>query len=308
MDTQAYLQLLQTITPTSNTPNLPQIMNPNQLPTPPTFTPNIPQIVNTNKFPLPNSTYDYLSGLYNAHNYNNANYFNNPNNWNNNFNNWNIPNNWNNNFNDFYDYDPLYQTPQIIPTPNFNNMYPDISYDFGTINYDLNPPNVNFYNNGYNDSANIQTSEYIDMNNLNNYSNNNTNNIKNELLAIINNYRAMNGRGSLSFSTKLNTAAQWLSDDMARNNYLNHTDSLGRDFGTRLNAFGYTYNTYKGENIAAGTNYNIGMNVFNGWRNSPGHNRNMLDPNFKAIGIGISYNPNSNYRYYWANNFGGQID
>ena len=47
---------------------------------------------------------------------------------------------------------------------------------------------------------------------------------------------------------------------------------------------GYTYNTYRGENIAAGNA--SASATFTQWRNSPTHNTNMLNANFRAIGIG----------------------
>jgi hypothetical protein len=66
-------------------------------------------------------------------------------------------------------------------------------------------------------------------------------------LGLINQYRAANGLGGLSLNETLNTAARWMSDDMATKNYFSHTDSLGRDPFTRMAAFGYNYNTWKRE-------------------------------------------------------------
>jgi uncharacterized protein YkwD len=48
-------------------------------------------------------------------------------------------------------------------------------------------------------------------------------------------------------------------------------------------AFGYNYNTWKGENLAAGVDSAQG--AFDLWKNSPGHNANMLNANFKVVGI-----------------------
>ena len=52
-------------------------------------------------------------------------------------------------------------------------------------------------------------------------------------------------------------AAEWMSKDMARTDILDHTDSRGRDFATRLTAFGYNKPT-KGENIASGDEHGRG--------------------------------------------------
>src|SRR3989304_5657686 len=71
-------------------------------------------------------------------------------------------------------------------------------------------------------------------------------------LGMINQYRASNGLGALSVNSQLTDAALWMSRDMGANNYFSHTDSLGRDPFARMAAFGYNYNTWKGENLAAG--------------------------------------------------------
>jgi uncharacterized protein (TIGR03437 family) len=125
-------------------------------------------------------------------------------------------------------------------------------------------------------------------------------------LKLINEYRVANGLGTLQVSLSLSTAADWMSNDMATKGYFSHTDSTGRDPFTRMKTFGYTYNTWLGENIAAG--YSDAVNTFNQWKNSPGHNSNMLHPEFKVIGIGRVTNLGATYRYYWTNNFGGYVD
>ena len=124
-------------------------------------------------------------------------------------------------------------------------------------------------------------------------------------LTLINNYRAQNGLGALQVSPALQQAAQWMSTDMAAKNYFSHTDSLGRDPFQRMAAFNYRYSP-AGENLAAG---NSGAQAtFTQWQSSPGHNQNMLNPGYRAIGIGRAYNAGSSYRWYWTTNFGGVVD
>jgi len=123
-------------------------------------------------------------------------------------------------------------------------------------------------------------------------------------LTLINNYRTQNGLGTLSLNTQLTSASDWMSNDMGANNYFSHTDSLGRDPFQRMAAFGYDYNTWKGENLAAGVD--TAQSAFNMWKGSPGHNANMLNPNFKVIGIARVYTAGSTYGWYWTNDFGGQ--
>ena len=126
------------------------------------------------------------------------------------------------------------------------------------------------------------------------------------VLKLINDYRVANGRGTLQVSVSLTNAADWMSNDMATKGYFSHTDSTGRDSFTRMRSFGYTYNTWLGENIAAG--FSDAANTFSQWKNSPSHNENMLLADFKVIGIARVANPSAYYRYYWTTNFGGIVD
>lgn len=125
-------------------------------------------------------------------------------------------------------------------------------------------------------------------------------------LTEINTYRQRNGLAPLKLSPTLTAAAKWMSADMAAKNYFNHTDSLGRDAFSRSKAFGYTYSTYWGENIAAGNA--SAANTMVQWKNSPGHNANMLNASYKVIGIGRAYGAASTYRWYWTTDFGGYDD
>jgi uncharacterized protein YkwD len=125
-------------------------------------------------------------------------------------------------------------------------------------------------------------------------------------LNLINAYRVENGAPALQVSEALTNASQWMSQDMATNNFLDHTDSLGRDPFTRMTAFGYTYSTDEGENIAAG--YETAADTFAQWQASAEHNANMLDASYLVIGIGRAYDASSTYGWYWTTDFGGYID
>jgi len=126
-------------------------------------------------------------------------------------------------------------------------------------------------------------------------------------LTQINNYRVANGRSPLKASYMLSRASWWKSNDMATNAYFGHDDTpIGRSWSTRVRDCGYTFNTYIGENIAAG--YNTAASVFSGWQNSPGHNSNMLGSSYTVIGIGRVYVSGSPYGYYWTTVFGGYDD
>lgn len=123
-------------------------------------------------------------------------------------------------------------------------------------------------------------------------------------LQMINAYRAQNGLGALAPSWTLSKAAQWKSQDMGANNYFAH-DDLTRGWVDRLRDCGYTYNAWLGENIAAGNS--SAAATFDQWKNSPGHNANMLNANYTAIGIGRAY-VSGGFGWYWSTDFGSVSD
>ncbi len=125
-------------------------------------------------------------------------------------------------------------------------------------------------------------------------------------LGLINNYRAQNGLGALSISTNLSRAAAWHATDMGQKNYFSHTDSLGRSPSKRATDCGYPIGA--GENIAAGTNWTSAQSAFTAWRNSSGHNANMLHGPYKQIGIARVYTNSSTYGWYWVTDFGTTND
>ncbi|HEY7270244.1 MAG TPA: CAP domain-containing protein, partial [Dehalococcoidia bacterium] len=93
-------------------------------------------------------------------------------------------------------------------------------------------------------------------------------------LTLINNYRAQNGAPTLTISVNLNRSASWMALDLGAKNYFSHTDSLGRDPSKRAQDCGFPGGA--GENIAAGTVIDTAQEAFDLWRNSSGHNANML--------------------------------
>lgn len=124
-------------------------------------------------------------------------------------------------------------------------------------------------------------------------------------LGLINNYRAQNSLPPLAISYALTRASAWKSKDLGTNNYFAH-DDLTRTWVQRVRDCNYNYNTYLGENIAAGVT--TAQQAFDIWRNSPGHNANMLGTNYNSIGIGRYFVAGSTYGWYWTTDFGGYND
>ncbi|MCA1675746.1 MAG: CAP domain-containing protein, partial [Actinobacteria bacterium] len=71
-----------------------------------------------------------------------------------------------------------------------------------------------------------------------------------QLLTLINQYRASYGKKALAFHPDVTRAASWMSRDMATRNYFSHTDLNGRTPDQRLTWCGATYSNWA-ENIYA---------------------------------------------------------
>ncbi len=127
-----------------------------------------------------------------------------------------------------------------------------------------------------------------------------------EVIRLINAYRAQNGLQPLAASPSLTNAAGFHSSWMADRNCFSHQCSFEPDLGQRLINARYRWQQAAGENIAAGLSN--AQRTFQLWVNSPGHNRNMLDPRWHAVGVKRAYNSQSQYRYYWTVDFGDNVD
>jgi uncharacterized protein YkwD len=127
-----------------------------------------------------------------------------------------------------------------------------------------------------------------------------------QFLSLINEYRGANGVAPLALSVTLSDAARNHSVQMASTDVFSHTLPDGTSWADNIRNHGYTYNTWIGENLAAG-NLNPSYTLLQ-WQQSPAHNANMLEPSFTAIGIAMAYGPNSTWSYYWTTTFGGYVD
>lgn len=105
----------------------------------------------------------------------------------------------------------------------------------------------------------------------------------------------------LSLSEELNTASQRYADDMAQTGVFSHT---GRDRSRpqdRVTRAGYVWQAV-GENIAAGTA--TVRSTVDGWLKSPGHCANIMNPQFREVGVGYSRAAGGRYHHYWVTDFG----
>lgn len=121
-------------------------------------------------------------------------------------------------------------------------------------------------------------------------------------LDLINALRAENRAPALALSSTLGQAAAHKSSSMAANGSFSHDDP-GRSFAQRIRDCGYRATPNVAENIAAGVD--SGRAVVQMWRDSPAHQRIMLDPSMRALGISRVRGVGG---WYWTANFGGMMD
>lgn len=123
--------------------------------------------------------------------------------------------------------------------------------------------------------------------------------IEKEVARLVNEERAKEGLAPLTLDSKLSDVARAHSKDMAKNTFFDHTNLRGESPFDRMHNAGITYRT-AGENIAAGQV--SAEEVMISWMNSPGHRANILNPDYKYIGVGYY---KGNGRPYWTQCFRG---
>lgn len=105
-----------------------------------------------------------------------------------------------------------------------------------------------------------------------------------EVIRLVNVERDRAGCGSVKLNTKLRTAIRLHVQELGTHGdlYLSHVSDDGRDFVARAEEQGYR--DPGGENVARGQR--DAAAVMTGWMNSAGHRANILNCDFKALGVG----------------------
>ncbi|MCI0681674.1 MAG: CAP domain-containing protein [Gemmataceae bacterium] len=130
---------------------------------------------------------------------------------------------------------------------------------------------------------------------------------------LVNQERFSRGLAPLAVNLTLNYAAWQHSNQMAVRSKafpsnpaqaLQHTlfGVTGPTVSSRLDFAGYDNWLAYGENIAFG--YTTAIAVMQGWMNSPGHRANILNPNFKEIGVAVATNAQG--FLFWTQEFGSR--
>ncbi|MFE5403969.1 CAP domain-containing protein [Streptomyces sp. NPDC056580] len=118
-----------------------------------------------------------------------------------------------------------------------------------------------------------------------------------EVLKLVNEERAKVGCSALSADSSLTALAEAFSDDMAARGFFDHTDPDGASPWDRAAKAGIT--DLGGENIARGQA--DAAAVMEAWMNSPGHRANILNCDFKTLGVGVHLGPGGPW---WTQDFG----
>jgi uncharacterized protein YkwD len=105
-----------------------------------------------------------------------------------------------------------------------------------------------------------------------------------QVFRLVNEERAAAGLPAYAWDPYLALAAQRHAEDMAAQDYFDHTSLDGRSFSDRTREAGYD-GSPRGENIARG--YRTPEAVMEGWMSSPGHRANILSAGSNEIGVGL---------------------
>lgn len=115
-----------------------------------------------------------------------------------------------------------------------------------------------------------------------------------EMFKAVNSYRQSQGHSPLAINSRCIRMAQDHAVDMVERDFFSH-ESPNETFGQRANRYQLSY--YVGENIAMGSD--SVQSVLSMWKNSSGHNANMLNAGYASTGLGY-------YQGRWVQCFSGE--
>jgi uncharacterized protein YkwD len=105
----------------------------------------------------------------------------------------------------------------------------------------------------------------------------------------------------LSWESRLAASAQEQAMDLAARDRLSHVDSRNRGLGVRLRSVGYAA-AGAGENLAAGQ---TGIDdALQAWLASPSHCANLMQPEYRDVGLACVQRRGSRYERFWVAHFG----
>lgn len=125
--------------------------------------------------------------------------------------------------------------------------------------------------------------------------------VRDSMLAIVNAARTVEGRPPLVLDPQLNAAAQAHAEDMLKRTFYSHQSPEGSLPRRRVEAAGVSADVI-GENIAAGQTST--ENVMEAWMHSSDHRRNILEPRYTHLGVGLAVGSYEHkYKVLWVQDF-----
>jgi len=114
---------------------------------------------------------------------------------------------------------------------------------------------------------------------------------------LINSYRNQHGLKPVRLNVLLTKAAKAHSSDLAQWDRISHFGSNGSTPWDRVKQTGYRA-SLAAENV--GTGQSTFEEVLDGWKKSPGHNKNLLLRDAEHLGIALVYASNTEFRTFWT--------
>ena len=114
---------------------------------------------------------------------------------------------------------------------------------------------------------------------------------------IINQYRRDKGLKPLKLNTELTEAAKAHSRDLAKWDRISHYGSDGSNPWDRVKRTGFRARL-AAENVGTGQ---ISFDeVLRGWKESPGHNKNLLLTDARDMGLALVQDPKTEFKSFWT--------
>ena len=138
--------------------------------------------------------------------------------------------------------------------------------------------------------------------------------VEKESLILVNKHRKNNGLAEFEWSDELAKSAKWKSTDMINRNYFAHnwdgiwfTDIVKEGCGIEISSENLSGSyVYSPTNLTENSAKALALDLFNRWKNSPGHNKQMISTSYSEFGFEFDYGyytPNKGDMIFAAQHF-----
>ena len=118
--------------------------------------------------------------------------------------------------------------------------------------------------------------------------------VEDRVLRLTNDLRRQSGFPPLRREGALTGVCEAYCVDMLRRRFFGHTNPDGLTAAERLRScypgpiYGWGENLWEGANLPAADNQALAQSIMNSWMSSPEHRRNILDPAYTHLGVGVA--------------------